>query len=126
MSIQFAASRRCPSSVPARYLTVPWTLQAANDNHGTGTAALIDNPLLRATLEHFAAHGLAAAAQARGRAEDALLSSDAEAYRHWAAVCRLLDRRMAMRMSRASSASCLVSAPGSRPARRRPIDRAGQ
>lgn len=100
MSIHFAASRRLPGSVLARYLTVPLAMVAANDNHGTGPAALVDNPLLRATLEHFAEHGLAAAAQARWLAEDALRASDADAYRHWAAVCRLLDRRMAMRLGK--------------------------
>lgn len=100
MSIHFAASRRPPGSALARYLTVSLARPAANDNHGQGATALIDNPLLRATLEHFAEHGLAAAAQARGLAEDALLGSDVEAYRHWAAVCRLLDRRMAMRLGR--------------------------
>lgn len=100
MSIHFAASRRLPGSMLARYLRVPLGLQAANDNHGTGAAALVDNPLMRATLEHFAEHGLAAAAQARELAEDALQASDADAYRHWLAVCRLLDRRMAMRLGK--------------------------
>lgn len=100
MSIHFAASRRLPGPVLARYLNASLTVQATNDNHGSGTAALIDNPLLRATLEHFAEHGLAAALQARGLAEDALEASDTDAYRHWAAVCRLLDRRMAMRLGK--------------------------
>lgn len=102
MSIHFAASRRLQGSVLARYLTVPFALQAANDNHGTGASALVDNPLLRATLEHFAEHGLAAAAQACELAEDALEASDTDAYRHWLAVCRLLDRRMALRLGRRS------------------------
>ena len=98
MSIHFAAARRLPGSVLAQYLTMPQSMQAVNDNHGDGARALIDNPLLRATLEHFAAHGLAAATQARTLAEDAFLSDDADGYRHWIAVCRMLDRRMAIGM----------------------------
>ncbi|MBC2670949.1 hypothetical protein ACFOON_08335 [Novosphingobium piscinae] len=100
MSIHFAASRRRPGSALARHLTVPRSMQAVNDNHGEGDRAIIDNPLLRATLEHFAAHGLGAAAEARNQAEDAFLSEDAESYRHWLAVCRMLDRRMAGRLAR--------------------------
>lgn len=100
MSIHFAASRRLPGSALARHLAVPRNVQAVNDNHGEGARAMIDNPLLRATLEHFAAHGLAAAAQARTQAEDAFLGADAEGYRHWMAVCRMLDRQMAGRLAR--------------------------
>lgn len=102
MSIHFAASRRCPASALARHLSGPRAMQAVNDNHGDGEASLIDNPLLRATLEHFATHGLAAAAQARTQAEDAFLSNDTDSYRHWVAVCRLLDRQMAGRLARGS------------------------
>lgn len=100
MSIHFAASRRLPGSALAWHLVLPRSLRAENDNHGEGLPGLIDNPLLRATLEHFAAHGLAAAAQARSHAEDAFAGADAEGYRHWAAVCRLLDRRMASSLAR--------------------------
>ena len=98
MSIHFAASRRLPISTVARHLSAPRAMQAVNDNHGKGARAMIDNPLLRATLEHFASHGLAAAAHARYQAEDAFLSEDADSFRHWMAVCRLLDRRMAGRL----------------------------
>ena len=100
MSIHFAASRRLSGSPLARHLSFPRAMQAVNDNHGDGHRAMIDNPLLRSTLEHFAAHGLAAASQARSHAEDAFLSEDDEGFRHWVAVCRLLDRRMAGRVAR--------------------------
>ena len=100
MSIHFAASRRLPGSTLGYHLTVPGCVQAVNDNHGAGERMLVDNPLLRATLEHFADFGLAAAAQARSNAEDAFLSENGDAYRHWIAVCRMLDRRMANRLAR--------------------------
>jgi len=93
MSIHFAGSRRPSRSPLARCLAAPRMTQAANDNG----RAIADNPLLRATLLHFAAHGLGAAADARVRAEDAFLAGDGEGYRHWLAVCRTLDRRMAAR-----------------------------
>jgi len=102
MSIHFAASRLSGSPL-SRHLAFPRAMQAVNDNHGDGLRAMVDNPLLRSTLEHFAAHGLAAAALARSQAEDAFLSEDAEGYRHWVAVCRLLDRRMAGRLARGSA-----------------------
>lgn len=100
MSIHFAASRRQSGSSLARHLRFPRAMQAVNDNHGDGRRAMIDNPLLRSTLEHFAAHGLAAASQARYHAENAFLSEDDEGFRHWVAVCRLLDRQMAGRVVR--------------------------
>jgi len=75
----------------ARCLIVPASLRAVNDNG----RPLIDNALLRSTLLHFAAHGLGAAADARGRAEEASLAGDGQGYHHWLAVCRTLDRRMA-------------------------------
>ncbi len=92
--IKFSGSRRPAQSPLARCLTRARTRPASNDNH----RAIADNPLLRATLTHFAAHGLGAAAQARQFAEDAHLGGDDEGYHHWQAVCRLLDRRMADRI----------------------------
>ena len=91
MSIHFAGSRRLPRSPIARCLTVPRTMLAVNDNG----RPIADNALLRATLVHFAEYGLGAATQARRRAEDAFLAGDHDAYRHWLAVCRTLDRRAA-------------------------------
>nr|WP_246447588.1 hypothetical protein [Novosphingobium flavum] len=71
-------------------------MQATNDNGRT----IADNALLRAALLHFAEHGLGAARQASRQAEDSLLAGDDEGYRHWLAVCRTLDRRLADRTRR--------------------------
>lgn len=71
-------------------------MQAANDNG----CAIGDNPVLRATLAHFAQHGLGAARQASRMAEDAFRIGDETAYRHWLAVCRTLDPRLAERTRR--------------------------
>lgn len=75
---------------------VPRGMQAVNDNG----RAIADNAVLRATLLHFAEHGLGAAAQARNHAEDAFLAGDQDAYRHWLVVCRTLDRRAADTLGR--------------------------
>lgn len=97
MSIHFAGSRRPSRSVVARCLALPRGREAANDNG----QPLADNAVLRATLRHFAAHGLNAAAAARDHAEGAWLAGDHAAYRHWMAVCRMLDRRLASDLTRA-------------------------
>lgn len=65
--------------------------RAANDNTGTAQR----DPILRAALMHFARHGLGAANNARDQAEHAFFADDRDAYRHWLAVCRTLDKRMA-------------------------------
>jgi len=96
MSIHFAGSRRPARSALARCLVLPGRMRAVNDNG----CAIGDNALLRSTLLHFARHGLAAAADARTRAEEAWLARDGEGYRHWLGVCRTLDRRMADRVAR--------------------------
>lgn len=91
MSIRFAA--------PPQALTVRLSGARAraamarpdNDND----AAASDDALLRASLRHFAEHGLAAAAHARQRAEAAFFAGDRNAYRWWLGICRTLDRRMA-------------------------------
>ncbi len=51
--------------------------------------------MLRASLRHFAEHGLAAATHARAKAEAAWFADDRDAYRWWLGICRTLDRRMA-------------------------------
>jgi hypothetical protein len=66
-------------------------IHAANDN----VLAQPDDAILRAALRHFADHGLAAAEQARHRAEAAFFAGDRDAYRWWLDICRTLDRRMA-------------------------------
>jgi len=60
----------------------------------------VDTPLLRATLEHFAVHGLGAAGDALDRAEAAAAAGDSAARHHWTAVCRMLDRRLPQRRGR--------------------------
>lgn len=65
--------------------------RAANDNaarHG-------HDPVLRDALKHFARHGLGAAEVARQEAERAFFAGERDSYRHWLAICRTLDRRMA-------------------------------
>lgn len=100
MPIHFAASRRSPTSGLARCLSRPKGLSAQNDNGRAGAATLIDTPLLRAALEHLAAHGLAAAGNAFDRADVASRAGDAAGQHHWMAVCRMLDRRLPTRRSR--------------------------
>jgi hypothetical protein len=91
MSIHFAAARTRQSTAIARALAMPRYREAANDNaHG-----FTRDSLLRASLKHFAEHGLAAAERARENAERAFFSGDRETYQHWLEICRALDRRMA-------------------------------
>ena len=67
----------------------------ANDNQsGQGAEAM-----LRASLRHFAEHGLAAAAHARAKAESAWFAGDRDGYRWWLGICRTLDRRLARELA---------------------------
>ena len=96
MSIHFAGSRRPARSPVARCLALPRDMWAVNDNG----RVLADNALLKAALLHFAGHGLNAANEARRMADDAALAGDDAGYRHWLAVCRTFDRRMAQQARR--------------------------
>jgi len=100
MPIHFAASRHRSAPGLARCLSRPAWVFAHNDNAGAGEPAQVDTPLLRAALEHLAQHGLAAASDACDRAEAAGRIGDAAGRHHWMAVCRMLDRRLAMRRAR--------------------------
>lgn len=100
MPIHFAGSRRPARSGLVRCLSRPAWVYAQNDNGEGDGAALIDTPLLRATLEHFAAHGLAAADEAFARADAARAAGDGAAQHHWMTVCRMLDRRLPERRRR--------------------------
>ena len=104
MPIYFAGSRRPAASPLARCLSRPAWVAACNDNWvaAGGDTAPLDTPLLRATLEHFAAFGLAAAEQAHDRADAAQAAGDRAGQHHWMAVCRMLDRRLPARRSRRS------------------------
>ncbi|MFC0588169.1 hypothetical protein ACFFF7_01950 [Novosphingobium aquiterrae] len=73
--------------------------RAANDNLGRQR----HDPVLRDALKHFARHGMAAAQVARQHAEQAFFADDGQAYRHWLAICRTLDRRLAASCERATS-----------------------
>lgn len=100
MPIHFAGSRRPATSVLARSLSRPLRLHAHNDNGTLDGALSVDTPLLRAALEHFAAHGLGAASAAFDRATAAGADGDVAGRHHWMAVCRVLDRRLPARRGR--------------------------
>lgn len=95
MTIHFAAARSRVITPYAKNLALPDHRVAANDNG----VAFADSKLLRAALRHFAEHGLSAAGRARENAERAFFAGDREKYRHWLAICRALDRRMAAAIS---------------------------
>lgn len=96
MPLHVAASR--PAALPSylpRALAVRIAARAANDN-GDGTS---HGEVLRAALKHFAAYGLSAASDARDKARTAHFAGRRDDYRHWLAICRTLDRRMAVALS---------------------------
>ncbi len=98
MPLHFAARRNGHDAVVARILTPRIPRRGANDN-GRAIGDLMGDPaVLRATLMHFARHGLGAAELARAQAEAAHAKGDDATFRHWLAVLRQLDRRMALRM----------------------------
>ena len=97
MSLRFAPSCNGRHTIVGRILTSPRPSRAANDNGRLIGELMGDPTVLRATLLHFARHGLAAAELARSQAEAAMLREDERTCRHWLAVCRQLDRRMAER-----------------------------
>lgn len=96
MTLRFAAAR--PAASPRylfRALAVRIAARAANDN-GDGES---HDEMLRVSLKHFAEFGLAAAAEARDKARTAHFAGHRDDYRHWLAICRTLDRRMAVALS---------------------------
>jgi len=110
MTIRFAAARGGVCSALAQALCSQAPLGAANDNVRVAhplpandtdlDSVLGEGHLLNAALRHFAQHGLAAAAQARSKAEAARLSGDESGFEWWLGVCRQLDRRMADALER--------------------------
>ena len=52
-------------------------------------------PTWRSALRHFATHRLGAANRAREQAERSFFAGDQREYRHWLAICRKLDKRLA-------------------------------
>ena len=100
MTVHFAAARSATRSPIARALTRRTIARAANDN-GNPEADMRSDAMLQASLRHFAKHGLAAASEARLRAEQAFFAGDREGYDWWLGICRTLDRRMAEEFARA-------------------------
>ena len=91
MTIRFAAAGTGECAAVAKVLCAMQPGLPANDCD----AMAARNTLLRSALHHFAAHGLGAADLASRNAEAAFFAGDRAAYRHWLAVCRTLDQRMA-------------------------------
>ena len=75
----------------------PMRLVAANDNPAGQSSREV--PLATA-LKMFASHGLSAAAQAGQSARDAARMGDEAGFHHWLAVCRSLDRRLAIEIEK--------------------------
>jgi hypothetical protein len=95
MSIRFAAPPQARNARLSGNEARAAIARAANDNHALPS----EDALLRAALRHFAEHGLAAAAHARGQAEAAFFAGDRNAYRWWLGICRTLDRRLARELA---------------------------
>ncbi|HOB13680.1 MAG TPA: hypothetical protein PK680_10270 [Novosphingobium sp.] len=96
MSLRFAAARPAvlTSYLPRAEVT-RMAARAANDNGDDQK----HQAAMRAALKHFASHGMAAAGDARDRARKAHFSGDRQGYLHWLAICRMLDRRMAVALA---------------------------
>ncbi|WP_114520247.1 hypothetical protein [Altererythrobacter sp. ZODW24] len=104
MTVHFAAARTSAASPVARALTRVELGCPANDN---GEIRPHD-AVLRASLRHFAEHGLGAARDARERAHTAFFAGDRETYDMWLGVCHTLDRRLAQELDRSVSAKNLA------------------
>lgn len=96
MSLRFAAARPAAySGFVARAQQFRIAATAVNDNAGSES----EDDMVRAALKHFARVGLAAATDARDRAREAHFAGDRAGYLYWLAVCRKLDKRMAMALA---------------------------
>jgi hypothetical protein len=95
MSIRFAAPPQAQSVRISGARARAAIERPANDN----SAVHSDDALLRASLRHFAEHGMAAAGHARRQAEAAFFAGDRNAYRWWLGICRTLDRRVARELA---------------------------
>lgn len=95
MTLHFAAARNPARSPLARALHRRPVAHVANDN-----CCETDDRMLHAALRHFAEHGLSAAREARGQAEQAFFAGDRDRYDWWLGVCRTLDRRLARQIER--------------------------
>jgi len=96
MSIRYAAARPIAQPVHlTRAAQGRLQARAANDNGDAARHELV----LRASLKHFAAHGLRAAEDAAERAAVAHHTGNSEDLRHWLEICRTLDPRRAARIN---------------------------
>jgi hypothetical protein len=95
MSIRFAAPPQARSVRLSGERVRAAVHRPANDNNVLHS----DDALLRASLRHFAEHGMAAASHARRKAEAAFFAGDRNAYRWWLGICRTLDRRLARELA---------------------------
>lgn len=95
MTIRYSAAlpsvhNHVPKGIATGFGRLP-VRHAENDN----PRDVRNDPMLRAALRHFAAHGLGAAGNARDRAVVAAANGDRDQYNWWLAICAKLDRRMA-------------------------------
>lgn len=95
MTTRFAPAQNLVCSPLARVLRFTVTPRAHNDNAPAFGREAPSDTMLRAALRHFAEHGLGAAREARGQAEQAFFAGDGEAYHWWLGITRTLDRRLA-------------------------------
>ncbi len=92
MTIHFAAARTPNCSPVARALArSERTAAPANDNGNQAPG----EEIFKASLRHFAEHGLGAARAARAQAQEAFFAGDRQAYDWWLSITRTLDRRLA-------------------------------
>lgn len=109
MPIHFAAARSTARSPIARVLARKALAAPANDNGEVLATPSLFNATMRASLTHFAEHGMGAAEEARKQAERAHGEGDLQGYDWWLGVCRTLDRQMAARLDRRFGADAVIS-----------------
>ncbi len=106
MTIHFAAARTANCSPVARALArSERTAAPANDNGNQAPG----EEIFKASLRHFAEHGLGAARAARAKAQEAFFAGDRQAYDWWLSITRTLDRRLAAELDQQEGASAGVS-----------------
>lgn len=103
--IQAALRVRYASPIARAFIHKPHG-KAANDNGQIGTH---DSKVLDASLRYFAKHGLSAAAEAHKQAEACFHAGDAAEYSWWLSICRMLDQRMATKLSKKYEAEDILA-----------------
>ena len=97
MTIRFAVAPRPHRSHVARVLA--WHAPDAGANDNLGRHDPLASRAVRDALEHFAVHGMRAASEARRAALEARATGDGAGFRHWLAICRVLDHRVASELA---------------------------